>query len=437
MKSLIQIVGLLVCSLSFAQGGFGSGKIPTGTGATSFLRDGTMTLVSEDTGTPANSRPLPVSFSGALLGSVNQGTPNTSANAWPIKITDGTDDALVSAAGRLTVDGSGVTQPVSGTFWQATQPVSGTFWQATQPVSAASLPLPSGAATEAKQDTQITSLSSIDTSADKVADAATTDGAVQPPNLLVVGGSDGTNVYPLLVGTSGRMEVDVISSALPSGASTAAKQDTQITSLGSIDTKLPSGLTVSSTRLLVDPSGVTQPISAASLPLPALAATSTKQSDGTQKTQIVDGSGNVIASTANAMNVALAANQSVNVAQINGVTVLMGAGNTGTGSQRVTIATDQAAVQIKDGKNVTGSGTTGTVSTVITLTAPANAVGFILQNLDTSTANVRWALGRTATTTVGNQLQSGRDSGYVPFGGDVSLVAESGTQGYDITWISQ
>jgi hypothetical protein len=73
--------------------------------------------------------------------------------------------------------------PVTGTFWQATQPVSftwvgltdtqlrasavpvsltsteisnfpatqavtGTFWQATQPVSAASLPLPSGAATE-------------------------------------------------------------------------------------------------------------------------------------------------------------------------------------------------------------------------------------------------------------------------------------------------
>lgn len=35
----------------------------------------------------------------------------------------------------------------------------------------------------------------------------------------------------------------------------------------------------------------TQPISAASLPLPALAATSTKQSDGSQKTQIVDSAG--------------------------------------------------------------------------------------------------------------------------------------------------
>jgi hypothetical protein len=41
------------------------------------------------------------------------------------------------------------TQAVTGTFWQATQPVSGAFWQATQPVSAASLPLPTGASTEA------------------------------------------------------------------------------------------------------------------------------------------------------------------------------------------------------------------------------------------------------------------------------------------------
>ena len=38
-------------------------------------------------------------------------------------------------ATAIKVDGSAVTQPVSGTFWQATQPVSGTFWQATQPIS--------------------------------------------------------------------------------------------------------------------------------------------------------------------------------------------------------------------------------------------------------------------------------------------------------------
>jgi hypothetical protein len=57
----------------------------------------------------------------------------------------------ISSMTPLKVDGSAHTQPVSGTFWQATQPVSGTFWQATQPVSAVSLPLPTGAATAARQ----------------------------------------------------------------------------------------------------------------------------------------------------------------------------------------------------------------------------------------------------------------------------------------------
>lgn len=42
---------------------------------------------------------------------------------------------------------------------------------------------------------------------------------------------------------------------------------------------------------------------------------------------------------------ALTANQSVNIAQINGVTPLMGNGVTGTGSQRVTIASDNTAFQ--------------------------------------------------------------------------------------------
>lgn len=43
------------------------------------------------------------------------------------------------------------TTPVTGTFWQTTQPVSGTFWQTTQPISAASLPLPTLAATSTLQ----------------------------------------------------------------------------------------------------------------------------------------------------------------------------------------------------------------------------------------------------------------------------------------------
>lgn len=85
--------------------------------------------------------------------------------------------------------------------------------------------------------------------------------------------------------------VSIGSSALPTGAATAARQDTLISHVdgvegllttidgdtGAIDAKLPSGLTVSSSRLKVDGSEVTQPISAAALPLPADAATATKQ----------------------------------------------------------------------------------------------------------------------------------------------------------------
>lgn len=63
----------------------------------------------------------------------------------------------------------------------------------------------------------------------------------------------------------------------------------------------------------------------------------------------------------------LTANQSVNNAQINGVTPLMGAGNTGTGSQRVTIATDQAAVASKAAINTYVDGA------IVTIGAKADA----------------------------------------------------------------
>jgi hypothetical protein len=85
--------------------------------------------------------------------------------------------------------------------------------------------------------------------------------------------------------------VSVSSLPLPSGASTSAKQP----ALGTAGSASTDVLTIqgiaSMTKLLVTPD------------LPSGAATSTKQSDGSQKTQIVDGSGNVIASTSNNLNV--------------------------------------------------------------------------------------------------------------------------------------
>jgi hypothetical protein len=61
-------------------------------------------------------------------------------------------------------------------------------------------------------------------------------------------------------------------------------------------------------------------------------------------------------------SVALPANQSVNVSQVNGITTLTGTGATGTGAQRVTVSTDQAtnagAALVKGGVGVVNGGST-------------------------------------------------------------------------------
>lgn len=65
--------------------------------------------------TSAGALKVDGSAAGGGTTTANQGAAGTTANAWPVKVTDGTDTALVSTAGALVVDGSAVTQPVSGT----------------------------------------------------------------------------------------------------------------------------------------------------------------------------------------------------------------------------------------------------------------------------------------------------------------------------------
>jgi hypothetical protein len=172
---------------------------------------------------------------------------------------------------NVTVDNASLA--VTGTFWQATQPVSGpltdaqlravavpvsgtvavtgTFWQATQPVSLASVPshdvtnagtfavqaaqsgvwnvtnisgtvsLPTGAATEAKQDTQITALQIMD-------DWDESDRAKVNPiagQAGVQGGSGTTNALTQRV----VLATDV---ALPTGTNTLGKLEHTTTGLG-------------------------------------------------------------------------------------------------------------------------------------------------------------------------------------------------------------
>lgn len=132
------------------------------------------------------------------------GSATDVSSASPLPVTLANTGANSTA---VKVDGSAVTQPVSGTFYQATQPVS-----------AASLPLPSGAATSAKQDTEISSLASID---GKLPAQGQALAAASVPVVLTA--AQVTTLTP---------------PAAITGFATSAKQDTGNTSLASIDGKI-------------------------------------------------------------------------------------------------------------------------------------------------------------------------------------------------------
>lgn len=182
--------------------------------------------------------------------------------------------------------GTGSGTEVEVTNFPATQAVTGPLTDAELraspvPVSAASLPLPTGAATEAKQDTGNSSLASIDA---KLANPLPVSGPLTDTQLraspVPVSGTVTANTglsQPLtdtqlratpvpVSGTvtanagTGTFAVSAASLPLPSGAATEAKQDTGNTSLSNIYTR---------------------------------------QADNSQKTQLVNSSGTAVTVTAN------------------------------------------------------------------------------------------------------------------------------------------
>jgi hypothetical protein len=160
------------------------------------------------------------------------------------------------------------TQVVSGTVsvlnFPATQAVTGTFWQATQPISAASLPLPTGAATAANQSTANGYLSSMDTS------------------LLGLGGIfTGLNQE---IGQPSLANGFLLLAENPSGNAVAVKSNAsgELITVASGTTAVSGSVSVSNFPVSQAVTGTfwqaTQPVSAASLPLPSGAATAAWQS---------------------------------------------------------------------------------------------------------------------------------------------------------------
>jgi hypothetical protein len=137
------------------------GKLPALTAGRVPVDIGASVEVSNDAGNP-----LPVSGSVSITGSAAVTGPltDTQLRATALPVSGTFWQATQPISGSVSITGTQtVTGPLTDTQLRASAvPVSGTFFQATQPVSAASLPLPSGAATSAAQTTGNTSLSSID-----------------------------------------------------------------------------------------------------------------------------------------------------------------------------------------------------------------------------------------------------------------------------------
>lgn len=178
----------------------------------------------------ANQGTSPWVVSGTVTANAGTGTFAVSAAALPLPSGAATEATLSTLNGkvpsgltvtstRLLIDGSGVTQPISGS-------ISVSNFPSTQNVSVTNA---SGASAVNIQDG---------------GNSITVDGTVAATQ-------------------SGTWNITNVSGtvSLPTGASTSALQTTGNSSLSSIDSKVPSNLTVTSTRLLVDGSGVTQPVS--------------------------------------------------------------------------------------------------------------------------------------------------------------------------------
>jgi hypothetical protein len=207
-------------------------------------------LNDSKTSVPATVVPTSL-LSGPL--SCEQGSP-----PWSFSLPPNAATATAQATGNASLASidSKLPAPVSGRV-----PVDGSG--VTQPVSLSSLPLPAGAATAALQSAANALLTSLDS---------------KSPGLV-----------------SGRVPVDpsgvtspvsITALPLPAGAATSALQLLGNASAASLDAKSPA---LVGGRVPVDGSGVTQPVSAVALPLPAGASTSALQTSANSLLSSLDG----------------------------------------------------------------------------------------------------------------------------------------------------
>lgn len=365
------------------------------------MKDGVQVPVTKDTATPANTIGMPVeivSLAGVPInitaGDINVQLSHSGANPDSTRIGDGTTEWGIEAVTKkgLVKDADVLAAINLQAKLSDTQPVSGTFWQATQPVSAAALPLPAGASTEATLLAQATLIGAV------IETAPATDTASSGLNgrLQRIAQRITSLIALLPVSLGQKTMANSLAVTLASDQSALSIASPDTTASGNITTQnlVPAGTATANSAVEIALNGqgtvgiqvtgvYTGALSAQATidgsvwvtlnailisSTGAIAATITSASTGIYQLEtagynkiritglaVMTGTAAISLRATRSEGMialdaplpvganiigALTANQSVNVVQLGGVAITMGSGVTGTGVQRVVLATD-------------------------------------------------------------------------------------------------
>lgn len=404
------------------------GGTPTTLGQKAMAASVPVVVASDQTNLPANITQI-------------VGAAPSATNALPTQLTDGT--AFYDARQIRALTNADVVTAEQGGTWNINN-ITGTVTLPTGAATEATLATLATEATVATLATEATQLS-VETNTQAVADATTTDGAVPPAKVMVVAGSDGSNIRTVATTASGAVLVQGSGTPLDADVNvTEFGGNPVVTGTGASGVGIPRVTVSNDSNVLATQSGtwnINNITGTVSLPTGAAteATLATLATEATVATLATE-------ATLSALNTKINSDYGVatgavrTAAQIGNASGVadFNSGNVSAQTLRVVIVSDQPAFPTSSPINTTGSHTTSTVGAVAaTLTAPANAVGFLLQASDQNGTNIRWAIGTTASATVGSQLQPGRGTGYVPCGANVSIISESGTNEYEMQWVQR
>jgi len=294
--------------------------------------------------------------------------------------------------------------------------------------------LPSGAATAAKQP-------ALGTAGTPSADVITIQGKASMTPVLVDGSATTQPVSGTVAVTNSSLTTLAGAVYAEDAASANADPGIQVLSVRKNTAAATSGtdgdyqplITDTNGRLhvnvgntvTVDGSGVTQPVSG-TVAVTGV-ATATKQSDGSQKTQVVDGSGNVIGATSNALDINIKSGNPTSIAATQSGTWTVQPGNTANSTPWLANPKDIAATtgSISAADATVASTTNAINQTVLTGTPDANS--FVTATL-TGQDNVTLQISGNINLTL--QFERSTDGGttYTTLG-----MEEVGTGGTTVT----